>query len=143
MPQRWLLVRSEKANHAEQKTLAKHLLGDSTRELKAFTKLCARRFACQADAEAELARFANGLKLLEIVQGHVLTEPFTPAPADPKSGQQPDSYQYRIEGQAATCLERVEGGQRPDGRVHPGHQRPERHPDHGRTAGHLQGTANG
>ena len=26
LPQRWLLVRSEKANHAEQKTLAKHLL---------------------------------------------------------------------------------------------------------------------
>ena len=108
VPQRWLLVRSEKANHAEQKTLAKHLLGDSTRELKAFTKLCARRFACQADAEAELARFANGLKLLEIVQGHVLTEPVYASAGRPKSGQQPDSYQYRIEGQAATCLERVE-----------------------------------
>ena len=49
----------------------------------------------------ELARFANGLKLLEIVQGHVLTEPVYASAGRPKRGQQPDSYQYRIEGQAA------------------------------------------
>ena len=40
--------------------------------------------------------FANRLKLLEIV-GHVLTEPVYASAGRPKSGQQPDSYQYRIE----------------------------------------------
>ena len=142
VPQRWLLVRSERPTMPSRKRWPSTCWATAPAS-SGVHKLCARRFACQADAEAELARFANRLKLLEIVQGHVLTEPVYASAGRPKSGQQPDSYQYRIEGQAATCLERVEGGQRPDGRVHPGHQRPERHPDHGRTAGHLQGTANG
>ena len=34
VPAAFVLVRSEKANHAEQKNAGKHLLGDSTRELK-------------------------------------------------------------------------------------------------------------
>ena len=45
--QRWLLVRSEQASHREQQTLAKNLLKDSTRELKAFAKFRCPTFACR------------------------------------------------------------------------------------------------
>ncbi len=66
VPQRWLLVRSEQASYREQQTLAKNLLKESTRELKAHTKLCAQRFACQRDGEAALHHFEASLKLLRI-----------------------------------------------------------------------------
>ncbi|MGU5560082.1 IS1634 family transposase, partial [Aeromonas caviae] len=72
--QRWLLVRSEQASHREQQTLAKNLLKDSTRELKAFAKLCARRFACEADAQAELSCFTASLMLLQL-DAEVVGEP--------------------------------------------------------------------
>lgn len=66
VPQRWLLLRSEQASHREQQTLTRNLLRESTRELKAFTRLCNRRFACQADAQAELERFDATLTLLQL-----------------------------------------------------------------------------
>lgn len=46
--------------------MAKNLLKDSTRELKALAKLCARRFACEADTQAELSRFTASLMLLQL-----------------------------------------------------------------------------
>ena len=46
--------------------VGQNLLKDSTRELKAFAKLCARRFACEADAQAELSCFTASLMLLQL-----------------------------------------------------------------------------
>lgn len=46
-------MRSEQASDREQQTLAKYWLKDSTLELKVFAKLCARRFACKVDTQAE------------------------------------------------------------------------------------------
>jgi hypothetical protein len=59
VPQRWPLA-AAKGQPCRAENAGRDLLGDSTRELKAFTKLCARRFARQADAEAELARLPTG-----------------------------------------------------------------------------------
>jgi len=50
------------------------MLKDSTRELKAFAKLCAQRFDCQADAQAELSRFSASLMLLQL-DAEVVSEP--------------------------------------------------------------------
>lgn len=104
--QRWLLVRSEQASHREQQTLAKNLLKDSTRELKAFGKLCAQRFACEADAQAELARFAANLNLLQL-EAEVVSEPLYAGRGRPQKGEVPVSYQFHIKGLAASSLARV------------------------------------
>lgn len=106
VPQRWLLVRSEQASHREQQTLAKNLLKESTRELKSFAKLCARRFACQADAQAELACFTRALTLLQL-EAEVVGEPVHTGRGRPKHGQEPVSHQFQIKGVAATSLARV------------------------------------
>ncbi|MFM4885936.1 IS1634 family transposase, partial [Aeromonas veronii] len=105
--QRWMLVRSEQASHREQQTLAKNLLKESTRELKAFAKLCARRFACQADAHAELSRFTASLMLLQL-DAEVVSDPVYAGCGRPKKGEAPVSYQFHINGVAATSLTRVE-----------------------------------
>ncbi|MBA2138610.1 IS1634 family transposase, partial [Salmonella enterica subsp. houtenae serovar 44:z36,[z38]:-] len=107
VPQRWLLLRSEQASHREQKTLTRNLLRDSIRELKAFSRLCARRFACPTDAQTELARFDASLTLLQLT-AEVVREPVFAGRGRPKTDQQPERYQYRIEGEAATSLAKVE-----------------------------------
>ena len=107
VPQRWLLVHSEQASQREQKTLAKNLLKTSSRELKAFAKLCTQRFACQTDAEAELGRFRAGLTLLQL-DAEAVSEPVYAGRGRPKRDQLPEHHQYRIEGVAASCLVRVE-----------------------------------
>lgn len=104
--QRWLLVRSEQASHREQQTLAKNLLKDSTRELKAFNKLCAQRFACETDAQAELARFAVSLNLLQL-EAEVVSEPIYAGRGRPQKGEMPVNYQFHIKGLAASSLARV------------------------------------
>ncbi|MGL5335032.1 MAG: IS1634 family transposase, partial [Enterovibrio sp.] len=98
--QRWLLLRSEQASHREEQTLAKNLLKESTRELKAFGKLCAKRFACEADAKAELARFAASLMLLQL-DAEVVSEPIYAGRGRPQKGEVPISYQFYIKGLAA------------------------------------------
>lgn len=107
IPQRWLLLRSEQASHREQQTLTRNLFRESARELKAFSRLCARRFSCPADARAELARFDASLTLLQLT-AEVVSEPVFAGRGRPKTDQQPERYQYRIEGGAATSLVRVE-----------------------------------
>lgn len=107
VPQRWLLLRSEQASHREQKTLTRNLLRESTRELKAFSRLCTRRFACPTDAQTELARFDASLTLLQLT-AEVVCEPVFAGRGRPKTDQQPERYQYRIEGEAATSLAKVE-----------------------------------
>ncbi|EIV4462092.1 IS1634 family transposase [Salmonella enterica] len=107
VPQRWLLLRSEQASHREQQTLTRNLLRESTRELKAFNRLCARRFACQVDAQAELERFGASLMLLQHT-AVVVSEPVFAGRGRPKNAQQPVRYQYRIEGGVATSLTQVE-----------------------------------
>lgn len=69
-----LVAGTQRASYREQQTLAKNLLQDSTRELKAFAKLCSQRFACQADAQAELSRFSASLMLLQL-DAEVQSEP--------------------------------------------------------------------
>ena len=108
VPQRWLLVRSEQATKREQHTLDKNLLKESTRELKAFAKLCQKRFACRADAEQALRDFESRLTLLRIEAGQCLAEPVYASAGRPKQGQEPERIDYILVGQPVTCLDRVD-----------------------------------
>lgn len=105
-PQRWLLLRSEQTSLREQQTLTRNLLRESTRELKDFNRLCARRFTCQTDAQAEPERFSAGLMLLQHT-AVVVSDPVFAGRGRPKNAQQPVRYQYRIEGGVATSLAQV------------------------------------
>ena len=71
--QRWLLVRSEQASHREQQTLAKTCSKTVPASSKPSPK-CARRFACEADAQAELSCFTASLMLLQL-DAEVVGEP--------------------------------------------------------------------
>ncbi|MCC4977643.1 IS1634 family transposase, partial [Klebsiella pneumoniae] len=84
-----------------------NLLKDSTRELKAFAKLCARRFACEADAQAELSCFTASLMLLQL-DAEVVGEPVYTGRGRPKRGEEPIGHQFQITGLAATSLACVE-----------------------------------
>ena len=88
--------------------IGQNLLKDSTRELKAFAKLCARRFACEADAQAELSCFTASLMLLQL-DAEVVGEPVYTGRGRPKRGEEPIGHQFQITGLAATSLACVEG----------------------------------
>lgn len=86
------MLRSEQASQREQKTLTRNLLRESTRELKAFSRLCARRFSCPADARDELARFEASLTLLQLT-AEMVSAPVFAGRGRPKTAQQPERYQ--------------------------------------------------
>ncbi|WP_263283790.1 hypothetical protein [Salmonella enterica] len=57
VPPTLAVLHREQTSLREQQTLTRNLLRESTRELKDFNRLCARRFTCQTDAQAEPGRF--------------------------------------------------------------------------------------
>lgn len=55
--QRWLLVHSEQATKREEVTFFKNLEKNIAKEIKAFSKLNKKAFACEADAESAFNEF--------------------------------------------------------------------------------------
>jgi transposase len=60
--QRWVLIHSEPRQPQAQRTVDKQWRTQSDQEVKAFRTLCRTAFACEADAQQALARFAEGLQ---------------------------------------------------------------------------------
>jgi len=106
--QRWLILRSEQAGKREQHTLEKRLLKDSEKELKQFHKLCKKRFACREDAEQALDEFTQTLRLTCIEEMACVAQPVYSGKGRPKTGQQPERYEYQLTGLVATSPENVE-----------------------------------
>ena len=105
--QKWLLLRSEQAMKREQRTLEKNLLKHSEKELRSFQKLCKKRFACEQDAMQALKEFQQSLPLLRIEDTGCTTSTNFSNRGRPKKGQQPLRYEYQLNGQVSTCLEKV------------------------------------
>jgi transposase len=108
VPQRWLVVRSEQANKREQHTLEKRLLKESTREMKAFHKLCKQPFACQSDAQTALQDFIATLKFIRIEDAASEQVPVYAKAGRPRAGDKPNGCVFHITGQVASCLDKVE-----------------------------------
>lgn len=80
----------------------KQLLKQSAQELKAFKKLCANAFACEADARQALATLEQGLQATCL---HAITICPTPRYGQrgrPGPGAQPDYVVYQIIGALAS-----------------------------------------
>lgn len=102
--QRWVIVYSPQANKKAQKTVNKHMLETTTKELAAFETLCKREFSCEADAVKTLILFKKDLKasVVEEVQINVLPHFYNKG--RPGKGDKPDFYTYQIKGALASQI---------------------------------------
>ncbi len=102
--QRWLLVFSEQAKKREQYTLDKRMLKDSNAALKSLKKLSKERFACHADAMKMLGIWMKSQASMVLSEIEVIEHPVYHKSGRPKSGQEPDDYEYQVIGLLASKL---------------------------------------
>ncbi|MCB1826757.1 MAG: IS1634 family transposase, partial [Candidatus Competibacteraceae bacterium] len=103
--QRWLIVFSRQARQRAEKTLQRQHLKQSEAERKAFDALCRQGFACEADAQAALDAFAQGLKLTTVVEGGIVARTRHAQKGRPAKGQMPTVVRHAITGQFASRLD--------------------------------------
>jgi transposase len=102
--QRWLLIASEPRQPQARRTVDKQLLKQSAQEIKAFTKLCGTAFACEADAQQALTRFAQGLQATFLSASTVRTMSRYGKRGRPGHGAPAAQVIYRIDGALASSL---------------------------------------
>jgi transposase len=99
--QRCVLIYSESRQPQAKRTVAKHLRKQSAPALKAFKKLCANAFACEADARQALATLAQGLQATCLHAITICPTPRSGQRGRPGPGAQPDRVVYQIIGALA------------------------------------------
>lgn len=102
--QKWLLVRSEQANHRESRTLHKTLAKNTAQAAKAFAKLCQQAFACEADAKQALDTWKTAQPAVRVTEGCVVPRISYTTRGRPKASA-PAKTRYFISGQLYTCLQ--------------------------------------
>lgn len=103
--QRWVVVFSPQAHQRALKTVNKQCNKLSSAELKAFNKLCAQEFACEADAHKALVAFEKNLKMTVVSNIKINADPRFNNKGRPAKDRRPDYYVYCIEGTLACLLE--------------------------------------
>jgi transposase len=107
--QRWLLIVSEPRQPQARRTVDKQLLRQSDQELKAWKKLCSTAFACEADAQQALARFAHGMQDTYIHTSMVRAQPRSGKRGRPGRDAQPAQVFYQVDGALASSLAARQG----------------------------------
>ena len=102
--QRWVLIYSEPRQPQAQRTVDKQWRKQSDHEVKAFQTLCRTAFACEADAQQALARFAHDLQTTFLSDSTVCPTPHYGKRGRPGPGAQPDQIVYHIAGALASRL---------------------------------------
>jgi transposase len=102
--QRWVLIHSEPRQPQAQRTVDKQWLKQSTHEVKAFKTLGRTAFACEADAQQALARFAHDVQTTFLHASTVCPTPHYGQRGRPGPGAQPDQIVYHIAGALASRL---------------------------------------
>ena len=102
--QRWILIASEHRQAQAQRTVDKHLLTHSAREVKTFQKLCRTPFACEADARQALATFVHGLQATFLSTHTVYSTLHYGKRGRPSQDAQPSRVVYKIEGALASSF---------------------------------------
>jgi transposase len=102
--QRWVLIHSEPRQPQAQRTVDKQWLKQSAHEVKAFKTLCRTAFACEADAQQALVRFAHDLQTTFLHDSTVCPTPRYEKRGRPGPGAQPDQIVYHIAGALASRL---------------------------------------
>ncbi|HLP42602.1 MAG TPA: IS1634 family transposase [Fibrobacteria bacterium] len=88
VPQRWLLVHSEKAYAREKKTLERKLAKEASQLKKDIARLGSQVFGCEADAARELAKLAKAYPLY-LVHGHAVPVRKYARKGKPAAGDEP------------------------------------------------------
>ena len=102
--QRWVLLYSEHRQAQVQRTVDRQWRKQSDQEGNAFRTLCRTAFACEADAQQALARFAEGLQTPFLHDSAVCPTPHYRKRGRPSPGAQPDHLVYHIAGALASRL---------------------------------------
>lgn len=102
--QRWVLIHSEPRQPQAQRTVDKQWRTQSDQEVKAFRTLCRTAFACEADAQQALARFAEGLQTTFLHDSAICPTPHYRKRGRPGPDAQPDHFVYHIVGALASRL---------------------------------------
>jgi transposase len=107
--QRWLLIVSEPRQPQARRTVDTQLLRQSDQELKAWKKLCSTAFACEADAQQVLARFAHGVQATYLHTSTVRAQPRYGKRGRPGRDAQPAQVFYQVDGALASSLAARQG----------------------------------
>jgi transposase len=97
VPQRWLIIYSEKAYEREMKTFLKNLEKNLAKKEKELKHLRNTSYACAKDADKAAKAFSRKLKHLHF-DYHVYEKPHYSGKGRPKAGSIPDSISWYIEG---------------------------------------------
>jgi len=100
--QRWLVIHTQAGKERAIETVSKQMLKLTTKEYKAFNKLCRQRFSCEADALVAGEAFAKTLKATEMFDVSVDKKPYYDTKGRPKKDQTPDGFNYFMTGQIAS-----------------------------------------
>lgn len=107
--QRWLLIASEPRQLQARRTVAQQLLKHSAQAIKAWKQLCGTAFACEADAQQALARFAQGLQATFLSTSRVRAQPRSRTRGRPGRDAQPDQVFSQVDGALASSLAARQG----------------------------------
>jgi transposase len=98
IPQRWLVIFSEKAFHREIITLDKNLLKQSEKEAKQFIELQNQVFLCETDAMNALNLFIKKCKHIDIAPEKPTQIACYNKKGRPTKNANPDYYEYFVNG---------------------------------------------
>ncbi len=104
VPQRQMVVYSEHAKKRAVKTVNRKILKTGAQDIKAFKKLCRKKFACEADAKKVLKDYEKNLKCCEIDERSVKEILKYSGRGRPAKGCKANKKAYQIEGSLCTPL---------------------------------------
>ena len=107
--QRWLLIASEPRQPQARRPVEKQLLKHSDQDRKAWKQLCGTAFACEADAQQALARFAHGVQATSLPTSTVRAQPRYGKRGRPGRDAQPDQVFSQVDGALASSLAARQG----------------------------------
>jgi transposase len=116
VPQRWVVVESDKRREADLKQLQKRVKQDEQRQQRRLAQLAQESFACEADALNAIQKFEQTLHYCGLSQVSVVEQAHHGKPGRPKQGSQPQSLSYHVQATLIPNSETIEEHQRIAGR---------------------------
>jgi transposase len=116
VPQRWVVVESDKRREADLKQLQKRVKQDEQRQQGRLDKFMQESFACEADALSAIKKFEKTLHYCGLSQVSVVEQAHHGKRGRPKQGSQPQSLSYHVQATLIPNAEVIEEQQRIAGR---------------------------
>jgi transposase len=102
--QRWAVIHSQEAYKKEFLTLKKNYLKDSSKAIRAFEKICKKKFSCADDAQKAVVEFCKKHPVLEIHDCQVEAIAQYKTKGRPTKETKPDHHIYQIRGHCGSNL---------------------------------------